>query len=128
MRLASERLTKSLSRRTKSLFFGDAAYLLKDVATGEYDTYNNPVISTSEIPIECSFTDKPATETWRDFADIENIHAEVRFMEPRPAKGDRVKVVGRFDTETMTDQEYEIVGIRDRDTFGYVCALMQVQV
>ena len=126
--LANERLTKEISRRTKSLCFCDMAYILKDVATGEYDAYNNPIVETSEIPIDCAFTDKPNIESWRDYADIETVQAEVRFIEPRPTKGDIIRIAGRFGTQVLPDTEYEIVGIRDRDTFGHVCALKAVNV
>jgi len=47
------------------------------------------------------------------------VQAEIRFIEPRPTKGDIIRIVGRFGTQVLPDTEYEIVGIRDRDTFGH---------
>jgi hypothetical protein len=38
-----------------------------------------------------------------------------------------VRVVGRFDGLTMHNKDFEIVGIKDRDAFGYVCALKAVE-
>ena len=65
-------------------------------------------------------------ENWQDFTDIERIDAEIRFTSPAPAKGDQVTLTGRFDGAGYVDKTFEIIGIRDRDTFGYVCALRAV--
>ena len=123
VRLASPRLVAQLQRRTAEGFYGDSAFLLVDVADGTYDAYNNPVVTTTSVPLECSFSDKPKMESWRDYADIEEIEAEIRFKAPTPTKGNRVKVTGRFDGDTYTDKTFEVVGIQDRGAFGYVCAL-----
>jgi hypothetical protein len=124
--LPNSRLVSQMQRIVSDKFYSDAAYLLIDVNTGAYDDYNNPVVSTSEVPISCSFTDTPAMEKWRDFIDIQEIAGEIRFATPRPTKGNRIKITGRFGTTTYTDQTFEIIGIRDRDEFGYVCALKAV--
>jgi hypothetical protein len=83
--------------------------------------------------VACSFTDKPAKETWANYADIENIEAEIRFKGTKPSKGDTVTLTHRFnrdddDSQDFTAETFEIVAIRDRDVFGYVCALKAVQV
>lgn len=123
MRLASPRLVAQLQRRAAAGFYGDSAFLLVDVADGTYDAYNNPVVTTTSVPLECSFSDKPSAESWSGYADIENVEAEIRFKAPTPTKGNRVKVTGRFDSETYTDKTFEVIGIQDRGAFGFVCAL-----
>jgi hypothetical protein len=124
----SARLTAQLQRVTADKMYPDSAYLLMDVATGAYDEYNQPIIITIEIPLNCSFTDNPAQEQWIGYADIEVLAAEVRFKSPQPTKGNRVRLIGRFGETTSPNDEYEIIGIRERGTFGYVCALKKVSV
>lgn len=128
MRLPSARLVAQLQRRTAAGFYGDSAFLLIDVPTGSYDDYNNPATTETAVPIACSFTDKPTRELWRDYADIEDIEAEIRFKGPTPTKGNRIKLAGRFDGLNYTDKTFEIVDINDRDAFGFVCALKAVSV
>lgn len=128
IRLANPRLVAQLQRMTASGAYGDTAVLLADVPTGTYDPYNNPVVTTTETVLACSFTDKPKMETWKDYADIEVVEAEIRFKSPAPTKGNRVKVTGRFDNPDYTDKTFEIIGIQDRGDFGYVCALRAVAV
>jgi hypothetical protein len=43
-----------------------------------------------------------------------------------PSKGDYVTVTGRFDSSAYADRTFEIIGIRNRGTLGYVCALRAV--
>lgn len=130
----SARLTAQLQRVTADKMYPDSAYLLIDVqvldADGEptYNDYNQPIVTTSEIPLSCSFTDNPAQENWIGYADIEVLAAEIRFKNPRPTKGNRVRLIGRFGETTSPNDEYEIIGIRERGTFGYVCALKKVAV
>ena len=128
MTLANERLTNQLAQRTRSLFFSDEAYLLIDVASGTYDEYNDPVVETTEVPIDCAFTDKPSRESWVSYADIENVEAEIRYIGTEPMKGNRVKLTNRFGAEEAIDRTFEIVGIRDRTAFGWVCALKAVAI
>jgi hypothetical protein len=65
--------------------------------------------------------------------DIEQIEAEIRFKGTKPSKGDTVTLTHRFnrsdtDTQDFTVETFEIIAIRDRDAFGYVCALKAVQI
>lgn len=126
--LVNPRLAAQLQRKTEELFYSDLAVLLIDVPTGAYDEYNQPVMTENEIPIECSFTDNPAQEQWIGYADIQLLAAEIRFAAPTPGKGDRIKLTGRFGGIVAPIDEYEIIGIRDRGTFGYVCALKKVSI
>jgi len=128
LRMASNRLVNHLQNRVSSGFFGDSGILLQDAGTGTFDDNNTETIVTTEVPVDCSFTDKPSMENWRDYADIEQVDAEVRFTGHSPAKGNRFKVTGRFDTNSYVNKTFEIVGIRNRDVFGYVCALKAVSV
>jgi|SRR3972149_5330548 len=123
MRIANTRLVTQLRIRMQKGFYVDSAYLLIDVPSGTYDEYNQPVITTSEVPIACSFTDKPKSESWQDYADIENIEAEIRFLAPTPEKGNKIKIVGHFGDLSYHDKTFEIIGIQDRGLFGCVCAL-----
>lgn len=128
MHLPSNRLVTQLQRRVDSGFYVDSAVLLQDAGTGTFDENNTETIVTTEIPIDCSFTDQPSQEAWRDYADIESVDAEIRFTGHSPTKGNRVKVTGRFDGLGFPNKTYEIVGIRNRDVFGYVCALKAVAI
>jgi hypothetical protein len=124
---ANARLVSQLQRETETGFYSDSAFLLVNVGSGVFDEYNNEIVTVSEVPIECAFTDKPKMEAWRDFADVQMVEAEIRFAAPTPTKGNRVKVSGRFDSE-YTDKTFEIIGIQDRGAMGYVCALQAVAV
>jgi len=49
-----------------------------------------------------------------------------------PSKGDVVTLVHRFnridrDEQDYTSDAYEIIGVKDRDVFGYVCGLKRVK-
>lgn len=132
MVLPSKRLVESLARRTADGFFTDTATVTyKTVNT--LDTYGQPTYTTTATSVACSFTDKPSKEIWANYADIEQIEAEIRFKGTMPSKGDTITLTHRFnrtddDAQDYTAQTFEIIDIRDRDAFGYVCALKKVQV
>ena len=126
-RLASARLAAQLQAKTVKLAYGDTAAVLSDSVT-TLDTYGQANVTTTTTAISCSFTDKPNKEKWAGYADIEMIAAEIRFASPAPAKGNRVTLKGRFDGTGYVDKTFEIIGIMNRDAFGYVCALMAVQI
>lgn len=126
-RLAPARLVAELQRKTVAHAYGDTATILVDTVTS-LDSYGQPVVTTASTNIACSFSDKPNMENWQEYADIENIAAEIRFASPAPARGNRVTLKGRFDGSGYVDQTFEIVDIRNRDAFGYVCALKAVQI
>ena len=124
-RLADARLVAELQRRTVAAAYGDTGNLLHDTVSG-LDSYGQPTVSTASTEVACSFTDEPNMEDWQDYTDIAQIIAEVRFADAIPVSGDRFTITGRFDGTGYTDTTYEIVGIRDRDAFGFVCALKKV--
>jgi hypothetical protein len=124
--LANARLAAQLNRETQELFYGDSSFLYRETVNS-YDDYGQPVTSTTTFAFDCSFTDKVSKERWLDYADVAEFVAEIRFQEPEPNKGDRVQLSDRFDSE-YTDKTYEVAGIRDRGTFGYVCALKEVEI
>jgi len=126
-RLPSARQVAELQRRTEDFFYGDTAAVLSDTVNS-LDAYGQPNVTVTTTNISCSFTDKPNKERWLVDADIEQIDAEIRFTSPAPAKGNRITLKGRFDGSGYTDKTFEIVGINDRDVFGYVCALKAVQI
>jgi hypothetical protein len=126
--LANNRLAKQLQRATVAQAYNDAGTLLVDTITS-LDAYGQPNVTTASTALACAFTDTPSAEAWKDFADIEQINAEVRFgSSATPARGNRFTVTKRFGDTAFTDATYEIVGIRDRGAFGYVCALKKVQI
>ena len=125
-RLPSARLTKALQRQTVSQFYGDKANVLQDTVNS-LDVYGQPVVTTVTTAVACSFTDEPAMELWKDYADIGQVDAEIRYAgTPAPAKDNRVVLTGRFDGTGYVDQTFEVVGIRDRDNMGVVVALKKV--
>ena len=128
MRLATPRLVKQLQRLTEKGAYGDLGYLTKQIGTGVFDENNTETMTTVEIPLECSFTDKPSREIWRDYADIGQVDAEIRFVGHDPSKGDTVKLSSRFDGTRHSDDTFEIIGISNRYVFGYVVALRKVTV
>ena len=88
-RLPSARLVAQLHQKTEDYFYGDTAAVLTDVVTS-LDVYGQPNVTTTTTAISCSFTDKPKTEYWKGYADIEQIAAEIRFTAPAPSKGNQV--------------------------------------
>ncbi len=126
-RLPSARLTAELQRRTEAHFYGDTAAVLSDTVTS-LDAFGQPNVTVTTTNISCSFFDMPDKEKWKGYADIESIAAEIRFTSPAPSKGNRVTLKGRFDGTGYTDKTFEIVGIQNRDVFGYLCALKAAQI
>lgn len=126
--LMSPRLTAQLNRNVEQLLYSDLAYLVIDIPTGLYDDYNNPISTETEVAIECRFSDKPAAEQWKAYVDLEQLEAEISFNDPIPHNGDRIKLGGRFGGTDGINQTYEIIGIRNRDKFGFTCALKAVQI
>lgn len=128
VRLASSRLVQQLQRFAASGAYGDLGYLIKQIGTGVFDENNTETTTTVEIPVECAFTDKPSQEIWRDYADIGQVDAEVRFVGHDPSKGDTFKIASRFDGISHSNDTFEIIGISNRYVFGYVVALRKVAV
>lgn len=132
MRAVHSRLAQALQRQIKDKFYGDRAVLLATVGTGTYDEYNHEVVTTTSIPIDCSFTDTLFVrdlEAWKDYVDVEAVNAQLRYAGVAPQKGWHVKLVSRFDgTPYRDEREYEIVAIQNRADFGYVLALKAVTV
>lgn len=132
MRLPSSRLAGALQKQVADHFYADRALLLIPVPTGTYDSYNNAVVTTSEVPLDCSFTDVMQArdlELWKGYADLEQVTSQLRYAGPEPSKGWHVKLVSRFDGAPYKDErEYEIIGIQNRSTFGWVLALKVVTV
>jgi hypothetical protein len=126
--LPTQRLVRQLQRNASDAFFVDTAVLLQDVGSGAYDDNNTETVVTTSIPLQCSVTEKPSQENWKDYADIETVDAEIRFAGHSPTKGNRIKLTGRFESLDYADKTFEIVGIRNRDAFGYVCALKAVAI
>ena len=148
MRLPNKKLVERLQKRVSGSFFvdtatityrtisyyneyGQAIYapLYGEVLYGEA-LYNGLITNT----VDCSFSDKPSPEVWAGYADIESVQAEIRFVGTKPSKGDLVTLSHRFDRDDSDSQDFtavadfEIVGIKDRDVFGYVCALKKVAI
>jgi hypothetical protein len=126
--LVSNRLAKQLQRKTVEHFYGDTGSLLQDTVAS-LDEYGQPVVTTTSTTLACSFTDAPDKEKWKDFADVDQISAEVRFAgSTAPARGNRFTITGRWGDSAFVDATFEIIGIQGRGTFGYVCALKKVQI
>lgn len=125
MPLLSARLAAQLQRRTERDFYGDKATYIRRTSASA-DTFGQPSITMANTAIDCSFADSGAAESWKDYADVLQVDAEIRFSAIVPAKGDNIALAGRYEDDPYTDKTYEIVGIRDRGTLGYVCALKAV--
>lgn len=125
--LVTPRLAAQLQRMTEGATYTDTAYYIPE-ASGALDEYGQPTPSTTRTLVSCSFTDKPSSEKWKGYADVEELAAEIRLSALIPTKGGRVTIVSRFGEEVVTQQTYEVIGIQDRATFGYVCALKVVTI
>lgn len=124
--LTNSRLVAQLQRRAEGAFYGDTALLLVDVATGAVDEFNNPVVTTTETPINCSYNELSSREQWRGYGDLGIVEAEIRFTSPKPTKGNRIEITTRYGGEPLPEVTLEIVGIDNRAAMGYVCALKKV--
>ena len=127
MRTPNARLVAQMQQKISDGFYADTANILQD-ANPSLDVFGQPTsVSVTTTSVSCSFTDKPKVEKWQGHADISMIAAEIRYEgTPAPAKGNRVTLTGRFDGTGYVDNTFEVIGIQDRDAFGYVCALMKV--
>ena len=125
--LANARLMAGLQRRLNRDFYSDSALILIDEATGAFDTLNNPVVTTREVPVRCSYSDNPNTEQWLSLGDVSVIVGEIRFAGVIPTKGNRVIITSRFGGLPMPATTLEVYGIADRAPLGFVCALKAVQ-
>ena len=131
MTFPSKRMVEGLQRRVSEGFYSDTAIIVYRTLASR-DTAGQPVYTTSEVSVSCSFNEKPKEETWKNIGDFEQLSAEVRFVGTKPTKGDLVTLVHRFnrgdsDSQNYDGETYEIIGIMDRDAFGYICALKKVQ-
>ena len=124
--LINQRLAAQIERRTSNLFYGDRALLLIDVDTGTVDDLNNPIVTTNEVPIDCSYTELTPSEQWRNYGDVGIVDGEIRFNGPTPTKGNRFKIISRFDGIPLPGNEMEIISINDRNSLGFLCALKAV--
>jgi hypothetical protein len=124
---ANSRLVSQLQSHISTKFYGDTAnYITRTPAAP--DTFGALTYTETTTAIACSFTDKisqSGAENWKEFADVESVDCEIRFSAVTPSKGDAITLTGRFDS-AFTDKRFYIVGIKDRGTFGYVCALKAV--
>jgi len=132
MRLPSKRLVEQLQARVSDYFYGDTATITYRTAS-TYGSYGQVTYSEKTSVVDCSFTDKPTKESWAEYADIESVEAELRFVGTKPSKGDRVTLTHRFDRNDFDNQDFtaltfEIIGVKDRDVFGYVVALKKVAI
>ena len=133
-RLASARLVAQMQRKVEEHFYGDTANILQFTRTS-FDEFGQPVTSKTTTSIACNFSDLSSLqggrtlEVWKPFVDISQIAAEIRWEgAPTPAKGNKVTLTGRFDSSDFTDDTFEIIGIQDRDVFGFICALSKVTI
>lgn len=127
MPLVTERLASQLQRHTAAHAYTDAGYYTPPPDLSSLDEYGQPNASVSQVPVTCSFTDKPAVEKWQGYADIKEIAGEVRWATPQPNKGGIFTITNRFGSH-VTEQTFEIIGIQNRGAFGYVCALKAVTI
>ena len=97
MVLPSKRLVESLAARAEDGFFTDTATVNYRTVASQ-DTYGQPTYTTTATVVSCSFTDKPSKEIWLNYADIEQIEAEIRFKGTMPSKGDTIILTHRIVT------------------------------
>lgn len=125
--MITPRLAGMIQKSTERMAYSDKGCIIRDVPGGTFDAYNHPVTTETKIPVDCSFTDKPTREIWKEHVNLDVIEAEVRFSSVTPESSDRFEIVERFGAE-ITNNTYEVVGISARGAFGYVVALKAVSV
>lgn len=121
------RLVESIAKRMQDDGFKDTATFISN-NTESYDDYGYPVVNEVTSSVSCSFTDKASQETWGELLDTLNIDAEIRVIDVVPTNGWKVKLTAHFGDSSYVDETFEIVGIKQRTPFGYVCALKRVSV
>ena len=128
-RLASNRLVQELQSRTVGLFYGDTATIAQ-TSVSTLDVYGQPNATTvTSTSVACSFTDKPDAEKWKNYTDISQLSAEIRYAgTPAPAAGNTITLTGRYDDADYTDTTYEVIGIQDRGALGVLVALKKVSI
>ena len=122
--IPSRRMLKQLQSRAKQGFYGRYA-TIHYKTLDSLDAYGQPTYTIDDVDVVCSFADTVSRESWAEYADIESVEAEIRFEGDKPNKGDTVTLKNTFNSDSL---EYEIVGVKDRDAFGYVCALKVVRI
>jgi len=125
-RLLDRRSTKRLASLSVQYAFGDKARYYSEPDLSSLDNAGQPTETTDYEEIDCNFTDKVSSENWIDLVDAENIQAEIRLKAIEPNKGGRFELMKKFNLDLATSLTYEIVGIKNRGEFGYVCALKVV--
>jgi len=127
--LANNRLVQALQSRTVDQFYGDTATIVQTVVD-TLDVYGQPSTTTvTSTGVPCSFTDKPDEEKWKNYTDISQLSAEIRYAgTPAPAAGNTVTLTGRYGDADFTDTTYEVIGIQDRGAMGVLVALRKVAI
>lgn len=136
-RLTTNRYMQRLSALAAKQFFNDYAYYTAPASpdSPNLDSRGQPITTSEEgyeFAFRCSFVDATAeARKWLDDIDVHHVDVLVRFEKGDfiPEKGGRIKPVGRFNAiGNMEEEVYEIVNIRDRDLFGWVCGLRRASV
>jgi len=128
-KLISQRLARQLQRVTEEVAYNDVAFYISPPDTTVLDDFGQPLPSTERTQVKCSFTDSPSLEDWKEYVDVQQLAAEVRLSrEVTPQKGGTIELVTHFNDPSFANTIYEILGIRDRGLFGYMCALKKAVV
>lgn len=135
--IAGTRLVQQLQRQISHVVYEDKAYYYPPQSNEDvldsYGHFPTPTEQSAEngVPCECSFNDTPAKDTWNLNAggsgkvsqiEASAVEAEIRVAVPTPSMGGRFKIVKRFGID-VTPILYEVIGLRARGEFGYLCAL-----
>ena len=126
--LPNKKLIERLAKRAQKYgYSGTATITYRTVSS--HDSYGQPIYTESAVEVSCSFNESASSEVWKDYLDVETIDAEIRFNGTKPSKGDTVTLTHIFNRDSgYEEQTFEIVGVKDRDAFGYICALKRVEI
>ena len=131
--LPSKRMVEELASRASTYAHGDSAKIVYKTQ-GAKDALGHATITETETTVSCSFDETVSEQLRKEYADLDRIDAVIRFSGTKPSKGDGVKLVSKFgrtsdDGQAFTETaEFEIVGVKDHDAFGYICVLRKVKV
>lgn len=135
-RLTTRRGMLRIARRAQDMFFNDYAYYFPppnpDTNLDDYGQPKTGAVESGQVgPVRCSFVDSTTeARKWVGDDDIQHIDALIRLdRSVTPEKGGRFVLAGRFnELDAYVDATYEVVNVRDRDVYGFVCGLRRASI
>jgi len=130
--LTGERLTNQLEGLVTDYAYNDKARYYPEPDLSTLDDAGQPVPTTNYEEVWCNWNDaigrNRSQERWESIGDVGDITAEVRVKGFTPNKGAHFELIVRYNKDVMNPVKFEVVDIKQRGKFGYVCALKDVSI